>query len=102
MNIKVLTASGFAPVEYPDQQGTFYAKKLRVTDMPYMRTHAIDHETIFESTEMIVEVMPDRRVQMIATNAEYVEAPVGIETEEGAGLLRDAGVDVDLFLAREA
>ncbi|CAB3754193.1 hypothetical protein [Paraburkholderia humisilvae] len=100
MNIHVLTASGFAPVEYHGQQGTFYTKKLCVAAMPYMRTHAIDQDTIFETTEMVVEVTPDGRVQMTAIDTDYVEEPVGIDTEDGAGLLRDAGVDVELFLGK--
>ncbi|MDO5947158.1 hypothetical protein [Burkholderia cepacia] len=100
MNIEVLKASGFVPVEYQDQQGIFYTKKLPVTDMPYMREHAIDYDLISETTVMLVEVTPDRRVRMTATNTDYLEEAVGIDTDEGAALLRDAGVNVDLLIGK--
>lgn len=100
MNIEVLKASGFVAVEYPGQQGVFYTKKLPVTDMPYMREHAIDYDLIGETTVMLVEVTPDRRVQMTTINTDYVEEAVAIDTDEAAGLLRDAGVNVDLLLGK--
>lgn len=93
MNIEALKAAGFKPVTYPGQDGTYYAKTLLVLDMPYMKEHAIDNEVIFEDTQLIVEVTPDARVQMTAVNTSYVEDPIGIDTEEGRALLRDAGFD---------
>ena len=40
------------------------------------------------------------RVQMTAINTDYVEEAVAIDTDEAAGLLRDAGVNVDLLLGK--
>ncbi len=96
MNIEVLEQAGFEKTFYPEQKETraFWTKKLRARDMPYVREHLVeDGSAITDDTEVVVEITPDGGVQM-TVGFDYYEDPVPVESDEGRGLLRDAGVPV--------
>ncbi|WP_181565838.1 hypothetical protein [Paraburkholderia unamae] len=42
---------------------------------------------------VIVEVMPGDLVQLTVEGRDYCEEPVGVDTDEGRALLRDAGLN---------
>lgn len=98
---KNLIASGFLPTSYEGQTGKFNAKKLLVRAMPYANEHLVDCEDIFPETEAVVEIFsgveaghlnPDVEhfVQMFITDADYVEGPHALFSEEGRALVADA------------
>lgn len=90
MNREQLVAAGFVPTTYEGQEGEFLVKRTKVEDMPYAREHLIDNDFIYGYMEAVTEVTPDRRVQLMIAEVDYVEGPVALDTEEGATLLGDA------------
>ena len=58
---ELLKQYGFKETYYPDNaiKGPFWAKKLKVRDMPYAREHiAGDDLGITDDTDVVVEVTP--------------------------------------------
>lgn len=90
MNREQLIAAGFQPTMYEGQEGEFLVKSVKVEAMPYAREHLIDNEMIFGDMQASTEVTPDGRVQLVIADADYVEGPIALETEEGRALLGDA------------
>lgn len=93
MDLENLKHTGFKETEYPGQQGVFWKKTLKAMDMPYVRQHLVGEECEGHD-EVWVEIMPGNQVQMGITGTDYFEEPVDVDSEEGRGLLRDAGVVV--------
>lgn len=93
MSVEVLKAAGFKETRYPDQEGVFWKKTLKARDMPYVREHLVGEECEADD-EVWVEVIPGDGVQMGITGSSYFEEPVPVSSEDGRGLLRDAGVAV--------
>lgn len=96
MNTSVITReqleqSGFKPVKYEGQEGIFMAKTLKSNDMPYFMEHVVDGEYVFDTDDVVVEVGPDNRVQLVDLNTDYFEESVPVDSDEGRTLLIDAG-----------
>ncbi|MPQ71949.1 hypothetical protein [Pseudomonas sp. MWU12-2323] len=91
ITIEQLVAAGFAETSKAGQAGVFYSKRLQAWDMPYVREHIIDDKTVLPETEVIVEVTPDKCVLMYIEDADYVEGPAALESDDAMGLLNDAG-----------
>lgn len=88
-----LIAHGFLPVTYPDQEGTYYAKTLKAKAMPGFLQRAVDNDVIFETDDIVVEVCPDNKVQLVDQNSDYYEEPVLVTSSAGRALLKDAGFE---------
>jgi hypothetical protein len=82
-----LKVQGFAPSE----DGKYLVKKLKVGEMPYAREHIVDNDLVSERCEAVVKVTSDNQVQMVIGNGAYFEEIVPLSSEEGLGLLIDAG-----------
>ena len=90
-----LLAAGFIETKFPNQDGTFYIKKLAAEDMPYVNEHIVDNDEVLGTSEVIVQVTPAREVQIYIPSADYTEELVPVDSPEGLGILRDAGFPVD-------
>lgn len=93
MDTKALEAAGFMETKYDELDGLSYTKHLKASDVPYIREFFIDHESVFEDSEVVIEVTPDGRVQRFIPDADHVAGPVLVESDEGISLLREAGLD---------
>ena len=98
MDIEKLKAAGFVETTYPGQDGVFLTKRMPVQDMPYVSEHIVDNELVCERDIAVVEFVPDPLfpgggVQMTVEQWDYIEDAVSASSDEGLGLLRDAGVD---------
>ena len=94
MKIEILTAAGFAHCEHPSIGDGALIKKLKARDMPYVREHMIGENGLAESDIVYVEVQPHGLVTMGIHATGYFEEAVPTDSEEGRGILRDAGVPV--------
>ncbi|MBI6883087.1 hypothetical protein [Pseudomonas putida] len=87
-----LQAAGFTA----KNAGTFeacFSKTMTAWDMPYMREHAVDGEHIFEGSEVVIDVSLDGMVTMTIDDCPGAsEGPLDVNSEDGAALLKDAGV----------
>jgi len=90
-----LIAAGFVETHYPGQEGVFYTKRMAAWDMPYTRENIVDNDSVMPEDEVVVEVTPGRGIQMSISSADYVEESVPLDTPEGLGLLRDAGLIIE-------
>lgn len=72
------------------QEGEFLTKKARVEQMPYASKHLVDDDFIFGTSEAITEVIPGGLVQLHIPDADYVEGPLPVESDEGQALIKDA------------
>jgi hypothetical protein len=90
MQRDILIESGFAPKTYDGQEGEFLTKKIRVGDMSSAFTDLIDHEYIFDTSEAIVEVTPCGKVQVLILDADYLEGPYPMDSDNGKTLLKTA------------
>lgn len=91
-----LLAAGFAETKFPNQDGTYYIKKLAAESMPYVKEHIVDNDEVLGTSEVIVQVTPEREVQIYIPSADYTEPLVPVDSPEGLGILRDAGFPADL------
>lgn len=85
-----LIAAGFKPTTYEGQAGEFLTKRCRVEDMPYAHEHVEDGDMVLGTMEAITEVTPDGRVQLLISDADYVEGPIAVDSDEGQALIADA------------
>lgn len=100
MDIEMLKASGFVETTYPGQEGVFLVKRMPVSEMPYAHEHIVDDELVSDTDTGVIEVFgwdgpagfAGARVQWSIEDTDYYEEPVQCFSEEGRGLLRDAGV----------
>lgn len=87
-----LAAAGFTA----KNAGTFqacYSKTMKAWDMPYMKEHVIDGENVYEDSDVVLDVSLDGMLTMTISDFPGAnEGPYGVCTEDGAALLRDAGV----------
>lgn len=98
MIIEKLKAAGFIETVYREQEGVFWKKTLKARDMPYVREHlvgtAVAGVDIDDDDECFVEVVSGSEVQMGIPSVDYYEELVPVDSDEGRGLLRDAGVAI--------
>lgn len=94
VNIEILTAAGFVHCEHPSIGEGSLIKKLKAWDMPYVREHMIGENGLTDSDTVYVEVQPQGVVTMGIEVTGYHEEPVPTDSEDGLGILRDAGVAV--------
>lgn len=85
-----LLASGFVTTQYDGQPGEFLVKRAKVEDMPYAREHLIDNNLIYGYMEAVTELTPGGMVQLYIAEADYLEGPVAVASDEGSALLADA------------
>lgn len=85
-----LIAAGFVPTRYEDQKGEFLTKRCRVEDLPYANEHLVDNDFIYGDMVAVTEIIPGGSIQFLVTDADYVEGPVPLDSEEGQALLKDA------------
>ena len=90
MDRDALLAAGFKPVTYEGLSGECFTKRQRVDTLPYASESLVDGEYVTEGMMAVTEVLPDGRVQLLISDADYVEGPVS--GEEAIALLKDAGV----------
>lgn len=89
-----LHSAGFAPTDFPSLGPTALLKTMKVSAMPYMREHAVP-EQMSETDNAQIEYCPENGLVSLSVHAaNYFEPPVAALSEEGRGLLRDAGVDI--------
>lgn len=81
---------GFTPRTYEGQEGEFLVMVAKLEDMPYASAHLVDGDLFFGDLEAITEVMPNGLIQFTVSDADYVEGPVELSSEEGQALLQDA------------
>lgn len=86
-----LIANGFKPVNYDGQEGTFYTKILKASAMPRFSKHVVDGETVFDTDNIVVEILPNGSVQLVDQDSDYVEEAVSVDSQAGCDLLEDAG-----------
>lgn len=91
ITIAQLIAAGFVEEKHEGQEGVFYAKRQAACKMPYVNEHMVDNELFWPESEVLVEVTPDRQVQMFVASAGYYEGPCPLDSEDAMGLLKDAG-----------
>lgn len=86
-------ANGFHP------KGDSLLKEMKAWDMPYIREHVIEMgrnnenlrtEGVDENSTACIEITQDRMVKF-SIGTEYMEDPVSVDSDEGRGVLRDAG-----------
>ena len=94
MNIELLTAAAFTHCESPSIGEGSLIKKMKAGDMPYVREHMLGENGLTDSDIVYVEVQPHGVVTLGIEVTGYYEEPVPTDSEEGLGILRDAGVAV--------
>lgn len=85
-----LIAAGFKPATHEGQVGEFLAKRCRVEDMPYAHAHVEDGDMVLGTMQAITEITPEGHVQMLIADADYVEGPIPVDSDEGRALIADA------------
>lgn len=91
--LATLLESGFSQTQHPALGATGYLKKLKVRAMPYLLEHAVPFNEMSEEDTAELEYCPETgQVALSVHAANYFEDPVTALSEEGKGLLRDAGV----------
>lgn len=94
MQVEVLTAAGFRPCSNPSIGPSSLIKNLKASEMPYVREHIVGTMGVTDSDTVFVEVQPDGVVTIGIEAAGYYEEVVPTDSDEGHGILRDAGVPV--------
>ncbi|MDA8093304.1 MAG: hypothetical protein M0T84_05215 [Betaproteobacteria bacterium] len=98
MNAQKLKEAGFVETTYAGQEGVFLTKRMSIGSMRYGSEHIVDNDTVLAEDMAVIEVVPANKqfpkggVRMVVENTDYYEETVPLDTEEGIGLLRDAGV----------
>lgn len=85
-----LIEKGFVITLYKDQDGVFLTKKLRAEQMPYLKSHVIDNDIMYDDTQVVTEIYPDRRVCTSAEEPDYLEEQENCLGDEGWPLVQDA------------
>lgn len=86
-----LIQSGFEEKRYEGQEGVFYTKQLKAREMDCVREQLVDDIEVFLDSNVVVEATPDKRVQLYIADADHLEGPFPLESEEALLLLKDAG-----------
>jgi hypothetical protein len=91
-----MAQAGFVRGLGSDPEATSYVKTMEVGAMPYAREHIVGTLNITEKDTALIEYCPETREVSFSIHAvNYFEEPVQAESEDGKGLLRDAGVKLD-------
>ncbi|CUJ49792.1 Uncharacterised protein [Achromobacter sp. 2789STDY5608633] len=90
MDRDLLLAAGFKVKTYPDQEGEFLLKDMKLQNLP----EAVQESLFLEIEEgddqsAIVEVCPDQTIQFFVPAVEYHES-YSLESAEGLELVRCA------------
>lgn len=101
----MLVKAGFVQGAASDlPTGSAFVKRTVVSQMPYLNEHVVGDLDISELSIVVLTISDDHevsfRIYSAHTNPEshtlvgaiYSEGPVAIDSEEGLGILRDAGV----------
>lgn len=86
--IDKLVSLGFTLTNYQGQEGDFYVKKMKASEVPYLVKHVIDDDLLFSSDEVTYCVCPDGEVQLVYAD-QFEKAPM--LSPEGRALLTDIG-----------
>lgn len=87
-----LLAAGFQPAYQAALGPGTLVKVMTAWDMPYVREHIVGTMGVTDSELVVIEVVPEGPVQMRIDAVGYIEEPVPVDSDEGLGVLRDAGV----------
>lgn len=87
-----LLAAGFQPAYEAALGKGALVKVMTAWEMPYVREHIVGTMGVTDSELVIIEVVPDGSVQMRIDSVGYIEEPVPADSDEGLGVLRDAGL----------
>lgn len=79
--IENLLATGFVETRYKGQEGVFYTKQMKASDVPYLAQKVVDDDLLFC-------VCPDGEVQLVYGD-QFEKAPM--LSAEGRALLVDSG-----------
>lgn len=86
--IDKLVSLGFTLTNYQGQEGDFYVKKMKASEVPYLVKHVIDDDLLFSGDEVTYCVCPDGEVQLVYAD-QFEKAPM--LSPEGRALLTDIG-----------
>lgn len=93
--IDALIASGFTPCKLPSTGASSLIKLLKACEMPYVNEHIVGTLGVTDNDTFYVEVdIVEGTVAMGCEAARYYEDAVPLGSDEGEGILRDAGVIV--------
>lgn len=92
MNIskEQLLSAGFVPTLYEGQDGEFMVMQRKIEEFPYAKEHLIDGGYLCEGMLAILEVSPAGLIQFYIPEADYLEGPVPLDSEEGLALFRES------------
>jgi hypothetical protein len=94
-----LVANGFVPKRLQPNGPESYVKVMQAWAMPYVREHIIEvgrnnpnmrTEGVDDNSIATIEISPDGQVTF-SIGEYYKEDPVPVDSDEGRGILRDAG-----------
>lgn len=93
--LALLLQAGFAKTKLPTLGPSGYLKRMKVREMPYLMEHVVPTSVVFEENSAEIEYCPETgMVALCVQDSRYFEEPVDALSEEGRGLLRDAGAAV--------
>lgn len=87
-----LLKAGFVPTHYARQEGEFLVHRVAIKDLPDAQRRAMPQYPEFwdDDDELITEIIPDGRVQLVYPSADDVEGPHWVTSKEGRRLIADA------------
>ncbi|MBA1280280.1 hypothetical protein [Stutzerimonas stutzeri] len=86
--IENLLKMGFTPTTYEGQDGVFYTKKIKASDVPYLAEKVVDDDVLFGDDLVTYCVCPDGEVQLVYGD-QYEKGHMF--SPEGQALLLDIG-----------
>lgn len=96
---ELLLAHGFVSKVYDHEPGEFLNKSFKAKEMPYFASYGIDNEFVFDTSDILLEVTPDERIQLVAQQTDYYEQPVGLFGKHGLLMISNAGLTKEQILA---
>ncbi|MGP0171247.1 hypothetical protein ACSVIJ_05115 [Pseudomonas sp. NCHU5208] len=83
-----LQQMGFTLTHYQGQEGDFYTKKMKASEVPYLVHNVIDDDVLCSDDEVTYCVCPDGEVQLVYSD-QFEKA--SMQSAEGRALLTDIG-----------
>lgn len=96
---ELLLAQGFKFKVYEHVPGEHLSKLLVAKEMPHFRTYGIDNQIVFPESEVLLEVTPDERVQLVVQRTDSYEQPTGVFRKAGLLMLSNAGLSQEQVMA---
>lgn len=90
METELLLAKGFKIKTYEGQEGEFVSFTCKAESMPYVSEYLVDDDFIFGDMDVFVEVTPAKTVHLYIPDADYMEGPFPVDSEDAQRLLREA------------